>query len=90
MLAHPADIPDLEALLPRLIEAGLVGLECYYGDLPGRRWSQGLVARARALGTGSHRGLDFHGPEVLPEFEVGGTPVPPEVVTELSKARRRA
>jgi predicted metal-dependent phosphoesterase TrpH len=88
VLAHPADIPDLETLLPRLIEAGLEGLECYYGTYS-EGVVQGLVERARALGLAPTGGSDFHGPEVLPEFEVGGTPVPPEVVIEL-KQRARA
>jgi predicted metal-dependent phosphoesterase TrpH len=87
VLAHPADIPDLETLLPRLIEAGLEGLECYYGTYS-EGVVQGLVERARALGLAPTGGSDFHGPEVLPEFEVGGTPVPPEVVTELKQRVR--
>jgi 3',5'-nucleoside bisphosphate phosphatase len=89
VLAHPADIPDLEALLPRLIEAGLEGLECYYGTYP-EAMVQGLLERARALGLAPTGGSDFHGPEVLPEFEVGGTFVPPEVMTELRRRARSA
>jgi predicted metal-dependent phosphoesterase TrpH len=89
VLAHPADIPDLEALLPRLIQAGLEGLECYYGTYP-EEVVQGLLERARELGLAPTGGSDFHGPEVLPEFEVGGTAVPPEVMVELRRRARSA
>ena len=87
VLAHPADIPDLDALLPRLIEAGLEGLECYYGTYP-QEVVQGLVARARALGLAPTGGSDFHGPEVLPGVRGGGTMVPPEVMIELKRRAR--
>src|SRR4030042_455126 len=32
VLAHPADIADLDELVPKLKAAGLVGLEVYYGN----------------------------------------------------------
>jgi predicted metal-dependent phosphoesterase TrpH len=85
-LAHPADIPDLEAFLPPLIEAGMVGLECYYGDYP-PDVVQRLVAVARRFGLVPTGGSDFHGRDVQPQFDLGATPVPAEVVDEL-RARR--
>jgi predicted metal-dependent phosphoesterase TrpH len=87
VLAHPADIPDFDVLVPALVEAGLEGLECYYGTYPPRivEW---LVARARTYGVVATGGSDFHGLDVQPDFDLGGTPVPPEVVDAL-KARRK-
>jgi predicted metal-dependent phosphoesterase TrpH len=82
VLAHPADVPDLDRVLPGLIEAGLAGLECYYGTYPPEVVS-GLVGLARARGLVPTGGSDFHGLDVLPSFDLGKTPVPPEVVGEL-------
>ena len=39
VLAHPADIDDLEHLIPRLQRVGLVGMEVYYNNYPRERSS---------------------------------------------------
>ncbi|HEX2032913.1 MAG TPA: PHP domain-containing protein [Chloroflexota bacterium] len=88
VLAHPADIPELETFVSALVEAGLVGLECYYGRYTPELVA-GLVAAARRHGLVPTGGSDFHGLDVIPDFDLGTTPVPLEVVTEL-KARRLA
>jgi predicted metal-dependent phosphoesterase TrpH len=85
-LAHPFELPDSDTLLPALVGAGLVGLECYYGTYP-PEVVEGLVRQARALGLVPTGGSDFHGQDILPQFVLGGTPVPLEVVAEL-QARR--
>jgi len=85
-LAHPADIPDLDAFLPGLIDAGMVALECYYGVYPPET-VQRLVAVARRFGLVPTGGSDFHGRDVQPDFDLGATPVPAEVVEAL-RARR--
>ena len=86
VLAHPADIPQLESFLPGLIAAGLVGLECYYGVYPPETVER-LVAAARSSGLVPTGGSDFHGLDVQPQFDLGATPVPAAVVDEL-RARR--
>lgn len=97
-LAHPADIAELESsVLPRLVAAGLQGLECYYGPSDqatsyGRyddatvAWLVGLADRFGLIATG---GSDYHGPRMHPT-PLGGRSVPPEAVTQLREAREAA
>jgi predicted metal-dependent phosphoesterase TrpH len=84
-LAHPAGIPGLEdAALPRLVAAGLLGLECYYGEYDAStvRWLVGLADRYGLIATG---GSDYHGPGVHPT-PLGGRAVPPEAADKLRAA----
>jgi predicted metal-dependent phosphoesterase TrpH len=85
VLAHPAGIADLEAtLLPDLIAAGLLGLECYYGqydDATVRR----LLALAAARGLIATGGSDYHGPNLHPT-PLGGRAVPPAALAALERA----
>jgi 3',5'-nucleoside bisphosphate phosphatase len=86
-VAHPAHIPDLEAFLPPLVEAGLVGLETYYGeyDAPTVEWLAGLAARLALVPTG---GSDYHARDIKDHATLGaGPPVPPDTVARL-RARR--
>ena len=53
-LAHPADIPELDGFLPGLIDAGMVGLECYYGVYRPEVVER-MVAVARQLRARAHR-----------------------------------
>ena len=87
-LAHPADLPDLGTFVAPLLEAGLAGLECYYGDYP-EDVVQRLLGLARDLDLVPTGGSDFHGPDVVATAVLGGTPVPATVVDEL-KARHAA
>src|SRR5690242_19349871 len=72
-LAHPAHIPDLETLLARLAEAGLAGLETYYGeyDPPTVTWLAGLADRYNLVPTGSS---DYHAREIKDHATLGGSP----------------
>ena len=89
VLAHPSTIEGLDAYLRGLIEAGLEGLECYYGQYP-EETVLGLVALADRLGLVVTGGSDYHGSEqVTYNATLGGTQIPDSVVTAL-KARRRA
>lgn len=88
VLAHPADIPDFDTLVPDLVAAGLEGLECYYG-LYAREVVARLVGQARAYGLVPTGGSDFHGTDVIPDYHLGGTPVPPEVVEALEGRKGR-
>jgi predicted metal-dependent phosphoesterase TrpH len=88
VLAHPAGITGLaETVLPTLVRAGLLGLECYYGQ-----YDDETVARLLALA--SQRSLiptggsDYHGPNIHPT-PLGGRRVPPETVEHLGQASER-
>ena len=52
---------ELDRLLPAAVEAGLVGLEVFYGSFPDsdRAWALGFAERFDLVATG---GSDFHGP----------------------------
>jgi 3',5'-nucleoside bisphosphate phosphatase len=88
VLAHPHSADDLSGLLPDLLDAGLVGLECYYGDYDDYRRAEylKLARRHNLVPTG---GTDFHGTGVAHRRPLGGTYVPPECVEAL-EARRPA
>ena len=82
VLAHPADIQDLDALLQQLTKAGLVGLEAYYDG-----YSSPVIDRL--LGVANHYqlipcgGSDYHGLEDDPTRELGHPPVPPDCAYRL-------
>ena len=60
VLAHPSEVVTLNQVLPELVSAGLVGLECYYfGYSP--EAVEGLVALADERGLVPTGGTDFHG-----------------------------
>ena len=88
VLAHPAGITGLaETVLPTLVRAGLLGLECYYGQ-----YDDETVARLLALAS-QHSliptgGSDYHGPNIHPT-PLGGRWVPPETVEHLGQASER-
>ncbi|GAC1450480.1 MAG: PHP domain-containing protein [Ktedonobacterales bacterium] len=82
VLAHPADIPDLEqTIVPSLVAAGLLGLECYYGEYDDAtvRHLADLAASHGLIVTG---GTDYHGPGLHPT-PLGGRFVPPEAAERL-------
>lgn len=83
-LAHPARIPDLEAsVLPRLVIAGLQGLECYYGDYDDATVAH-LLDLADQYGLIPTGGSDFHGPNMHPT-PLGGRYVPEEAAERLRR-----
>ena len=89
VLAHPAGIVEPETrVLPSLVEAGLQGLECYYGQYD-EATVELLLGLARRFGLIATGGSDYHGPNMHPT-PLGGRYVPPEVVAQLHKARMDA
>ena len=87
-LAHPGTVIGLDALLPKLVPAGLAGIEAYYGA-----HSPEMTARCLALAhefdlvpTG---GSDFHG-RGEHGADLGGVFVPPETIEHLESRRHRA
>ncbi len=88
-LAHPARIIDLDArVLPHLVDAGLQGLECYYGQYD-EATVERLLALAKRFNLIATGGSDYHGPNMHPT-PLGGRFVPPEVVARLHEARSEA
>ncbi len=91
VMAHPIELPGIDELrkwLPGLCEAGMVGLETYYGP-----YTTGEELALRALADEYHLiptgGTDFHGPGIHPT-PLGGRPVPVEAVERLkAEARKR-
>lgn len=82
VLAHPMRLYGLEDdLLPRLMEAGLLGLECYYGDYD-EPTVEHLLALAEQYGLVATGGTDYHGPNVHPT-PLGGRYVPPEAAIQV-------
>lgn len=84
VLAHPADISDLEEkLLPALVMGGLQGIECYYGaydEATVRR----LLKLADDYGLVPTGGSDYHGPNMHPT-PLGGRYVPQTSLERLQR-----
>ncbi len=87
VLAHPGRIPDLAVLLPRWVAAGLVGLECYYGEYDPPTVDR-LVALAQRYDLVPTGGSDYHARPLKDHAPLGGSPVvPPDTVDRLRTAR---
>jgi predicted metal-dependent phosphoesterase TrpH len=83
VLAHPAGLPDLETLLPPLCEAGLAGLEVYYGEYSEDtvQWLHRLADMHSLIPTG---GSDYHGPGIH-TTPLGSRDIPAESLTRLQR-----
>jgi predicted metal-dependent phosphoesterase TrpH len=86
-LAHPGTVVDLEGLLPQLVRAGLVGMECYYGSHTPAFTAEclRLAVRYGLVPTG---GSDFHG-RGEHGTDLGGVLVPPECISSLETRRAK-
>lgn len=87
VIAHPIDLPGLTELrewLPGLKEAGMVGLETYYGPYTPEQ-EQELLKLAHEYDLIPTGGTDFHGPNIHPT-PLGGRYVPYEAVQQLKEA----
>ncbi len=90
VIAHPLNLPGLVELrkwLPELCEAGLVGLETYYGPYT-QEEERALLALANAFSLIPTGGSDFHGPGIHPT-PLGGREVPYVAVEQLKVAASR-
>jgi 3',5'-nucleoside bisphosphate phosphatase len=85
VLAHPGRIERLGSL-DALLEAGLLGIECYYPEHSAGETAEflRLCQRHDLVATG---GADFHRPEG--GRRLGGVAVPPGVAAELSARAER-
>src|SRR5579872_18560 len=87
VLAHPVELPGLDELrswLPGLKEAGMVGLETYYGPYTPED-EQALRALADEYDLIPTGGTDFHGPGIHPT-PLGGRCIPHENIERLKAA----
>ena len=82
VLAHPAEIKELDSLIPQLKQAGLVGLEVYYNGYSPQvvNWLNGLAQEYKLIPCG---GSDYHGTNDNPGGEMGEVEVPQETVIQL-------
>jgi predicted metal-dependent phosphoesterase TrpH len=83
VLAHPyAGGGDVEAMIARLIPAGLLGIEVYYAEYSAaqHRALREIADRWTLIPTG---GSDYHGPHFKEGRELGNAPVPRESVDRL-------
>jgi hypothetical protein len=84
-LAHPGTVIGLEALLEKLVSAGLAGVECYYGEHSPQMTAR-CLAQARARGLVPTGGSDFHG-RGEHGVDLGGVFVPRETIDMLESRR---
>lgn len=85
VLAHPGTHKHDE-LIPKLVEAGLQGLEVYHTDhssFQARRYAE-IARRYDLIPTG---GSDSHGPNNIKTVEIGSVTVDISVVDRLKEAR---
>ena len=84
VLAHPAEIPDLDNTLESLKDAGLLGMEVYYARYTEDK-VRGLAEFARRHGLEPCGGSDYHGIDERTEPLPGTLGPPLEVVERLKK-----
>ena len=87
-LAHPGTVIGLEDLLPKLVAAGLAGIEAYYGQHSPEMTAR-CLARAREFDLVPTGGSDFHG-RGEHGADLGAVFVPPETIEHLESRRQRA
>ena len=85
VLAHPG-LADRDGLIPELVEAGLMGVECYYPEHSPAQ-TAGYVQMCRDMGLVATGGSDFHGPRVRAGSL--GVPAVPMAVWEALEAKAR-
>jgi predicted metal-dependent phosphoesterase TrpH len=83
VLAHPINIPDLESLLVKLVNAGLTGIESYYKDYTTAE-RESLVKLAEKYGLITTGGSDYHGLDDDTEVMMGEAGVPSYVADNLT------
>lgn len=87
-LAHPGTVVGLDDLLPKLVAAGLAGIEAYYAAHSPQMTAR-CLDRARALDLVPTGGSDFHG-RGEHGADLGAVFVPPETIERLESRRRSA
>lgn len=86
VLAHPRGVTQI---VPELVKAGLVGLECYYAEYDDRTRHE-LAELAKQYGLIATGGSDFHGLHRMGHMSaLGQVDVPIEVVDKLRQAQKK-
>jgi predicted metal-dependent phosphoesterase TrpH len=84
-MAHPGTLPDFEARLPELMDAGLVGMEAYYGEYDDALRAH-LVSVATRLGLLISGGSDYHGEHFKSGRELGAVTIPVPIIERFLTA----
>jgi predicted metal-dependent phosphoesterase TrpH len=94
VLAHPLSMGlepvELDSLVGELAEAGLTGIECWYGRYSNEE-REGLAAIARRYGLVATGGSDFHGsykPDLSVGSGLGDLDVPETALEDLASRRK--
>ncbi|MCC6943418.1 MAG: PHP domain-containing protein [Thermomicrobiales bacterium] len=85
VLAHPYATGAALEVLPDLIDAGLAGLEAWYGEYD-QRTRERLAAMAEKLGLIATGGSDFHGTGFKEGRNLGSVAIDHDVVDQLRQA----
>ena len=88
VLAHPADISNLEQLIPELQKVGLTGIEAYYGNYPPKT-ARYLASVSDKFGLIACGGTDYHGLGDSQEPPLGSVLAPAEGVRQLIALARK-
>jgi predicted metal-dependent phosphoesterase TrpH len=88
VFAHPG-LGDHDALIPELVAAGLMGIECWYNEHSASQTTKYLEL-CRRQGLVATGGSDYHGPHVGRANEPGIPVVDLAVWEELRRAAERA
>jgi len=88
VLAHPADIKDLNNLIIELKDAGLVGLEAYYGQYDANTVKR-MVRLAGEHGLITTGGSDYHHFCDDREVSLGSVDIPEDSISELFQSAAR-
>ena len=82
VLAHPAEMEQLEEVMARLQKVGLAGIEAYYNGYP-RKTVKYLASLASKYGLVASGGSDYHGVDNANETPIGKVAIPSECVEQL-------
>lgn len=88
VLAHPG-LGDHDGLIPELVAAGLMGIECWYKEHSGAQTAK-YLALCREHGLVATGGSDYHGPQVGRPNEPGAPEVALAAWEALQAAAARA
>ncbi|MDY6833761.1 MAG: PHP domain-containing protein [Chloroflexota bacterium] len=89
VMAHPAEVEDLEKIISQLREVGMVGIEVHYGS-----YTPSMIKRLKDLAKKYELipcgGSDYHGLDSIDRVPLGGVDIPEESLNrlfELAKGR---
>jgi 3',5'-nucleoside bisphosphate phosphatase len=88
VLAHPADIQELDDMIKELIEAGLVGLEVYYGQYD-KATVDRLIRIAENYKLIMTGGTDYHHFQDDHEVPMGSVDIPDSCIRQLFSLARK-